>query len=103
MRTICAAFLLALAIHGQTTEWRPLQGKWRETAFRGAGKVRIEGSVVLLPPGGPLTGVTWSGDFPKSDYEIRFEARRTQGNDFFASLTFPVGTSFCTWVMGGWG
>ena len=25
------------------------------------------------------------------------------GNDFFASLTFPVGDSFCTWVTGGWG
>ena len=28
---------------------------------------------------------------------------RVQGNDFFASLTFPVGDSFCTWVTGGWG
>ena len=28
---------------------------------------------------------------------------RTQGNDFFASLTFPVGNSFATWVTGGWG
>ena len=28
---------------------------------------------------------------------------RMQGNDFFASLTFPVGDSFATWVTGGWG
>ena len=28
---------------------------------------------------------------------------RVRGNDFFASLTFPVGDSFATWVMGGWG
>jgi hypothetical protein len=40
---------------------------------------------------------------PKSNYEVRFEARRIQGNDFFASLTFPVKDSFATWVTGGWG
>jgi hypothetical protein len=34
---------------------------------------------------------------------VRFEAARMNGNDFFASLTFPVGDSFCTWVTGGWG
>ena len=48
-------------------------------------------------------GVTWTGDFPKSNYEIRFEGRRVRGGDFFASLTFPVGDSYCTFVTGGWG
>ena len=41
--------------------------------------------------------------FPKSNYEVRFEAQRIEGGDFFASLTFPVKDSFCTWVTGGWG
>src|SRR5260370_40363845 len=50
-----------------------------------------------------MTGITWSGAFPKMNYEVRFEAARIDGNDFFASLTFPVGDSFCTWVTGGWG
>jgi hypothetical protein len=50
-----------------------------------------------------MTGVTFTGDFPKSNYEVRFEAARIDGNDFFASFTFPVGDSFCTWVTGGWG
>jgi hypothetical protein len=26
-----------------------------------------------------------------------------KGNDFFSSVTFPVGDSFATWVLGGWG
>lgn len=37
------------------------------------------------------------------NYEIRYEAERRRGNDLFATLTFPVGDAFCTWVTGGWG
>ena len=50
-----------------------------------------------------MTGVTYTGTVPKSNYEVRFEAQRIEGSDFFASLTFPVKESFCTWVTGGWG
>lgn len=79
-----------------------LQG-WKETPFTGHGQVRVEKGTIILAPGGPMTGITWEDSFPKVDYEVRFEGVRTQGNDFFASLTFPVGDSFCTWVTGGWG
>ena len=50
-----------------------------------------------------MTGVNWTGSYPRSNYEVRFEAARLKGSDFFASLTFPVGESYCTWVTGGWG
>ena len=50
-----------------------------------------------------MTGITWTGDFPKANYEIRYQASRIQGSDFFGALTFPVHDSFCTWVRGGWG
>ena len=51
-----------------------------------------------------MTGVTWTGaPLAKVNYEVRLEAARQQGSDFFASMTFPVGDSFCTWVTGGWG
>jgi hypothetical protein len=111
MWTTCAALLL-LAITAvaqpKPAEWRSLfdgktLGDWRQTPFRGAGKASVGAGVLILAPGGPLTGITWSAGFPRIDYEIRFEARRTQGNDFFASLTFPVGGAYCTWVTGGWG
>jgi hypothetical protein len=88
--------------------WHPLfDGKslegWRETPFKGHGAVRVEKGTIVLGAGNPLTGITWTGAFPKSNYEVRFEAARLQGSDFFASLTFPVGDSFATWVTGGWG
>ena len=91
------------------TEWQPLfDGKslqnWKETAFTGAGAVRVEKETLILNAGKPMTGVTWTGaDFAKTNYEIRLEAARQAGSDFFASMTFPVGDSFCTWVTGGWG
>jgi len=31
------------------------------------------------------------------------EACRTVGSDFFCGVTFPVGPSHCTWIVGGWG
>ncbi len=79
-----------------------LQG-WREAQFKGHGQIKVENGDLILGAGGPMTGATFTGDFPKTDYEVRFEAARMQGNDFFSSLTFPVGESFCTWVTGGWG
>ena len=50
-----------------------------------------------------MTGVTRLDPFPQSGYEVRFEASRSGGSDFFAALTFPVEDSYCTWVAGGWG
>jgi hypothetical protein len=109
MRPLIAVFLCAAALaQPQTVEWqsmfdgKTLQG-WRETAFTAHGKVRVENGTIVLGPGAPMTGVTFTGAFPKSNYEVRFEGARIDGNDFFASLTFPVGDSFCTWVTGGWG
>lgn len=102
--------LLCLAAFAQPKagEWQSLfDGKtlqgWRETAFTEHGKASVENGAIVLAHGAPMTGVTWTGAFPKSNYEVRFEAARMDGNDFFASLTFPVGDSFCTWVTGGWG
>jgi hypothetical protein len=92
----------------KTGEWQSLfDGKslhgWRETPFTGHGSAKVENGNIVLGRGKPMTGVTWTGSFPKLNYEVRFEGVRQEGNDFFASLTFPVGDSFCTWVTGGWG
>ncbi|HTS67067.1 MAG TPA: DUF1080 domain-containing protein [Candidatus Acidoferrales bacterium] len=102
-----AALSFAIAAPGQT-DWRSLfDGKslagWRETEFTGRGPVRVENGTIVIGPGNPLAGITFTGEFPRSNYEVRFEAARQSGGDFFASLTFPVGDSFCTWVTGGWG
>lgn len=81
---------------------KSLEG-WRETPFTGKGEVHVASGAIVLSAGEPMTGVTFTGSFPTSDYEIRFEGARQKGGDFFASLTFPVRDSFCTWVTGGWG
>ncbi len=103
------ALLLATALAGQQKPagWKPLfDGKslagWRETPFTGRGQVRIEDGALILGAGA-MTGITWTGSFPASDFEVRFEAARLEGGDFFAALTFPVQDSFCTWIVGGWG
>jgi hypothetical protein len=111
-RLALAALLLAAcgAVNAQSqpAEWqamfdgKSLQG-WRETLYTDRGEVRVEKGTIVLGAGKPLTGINWTGSFPHNDYEVRFEAARLQGSDFFAALTFPVGDSFCTWVAGGWG
>ena len=94
--------LLLLSVTLTAQDWRPVTG-WQETKFTGHGVARIEMGTIFLDPGAPMTGVTRAAAFPKTDYEIRYEAARLKGGDFFASLTFPVGDSHCTWVTGGWG
>jgi hypothetical protein len=91
-------------------EWQSLfDGKslagWKESDFFGAGKVTVDRGVITIGSG-VLTGITWAGKtlpFPTTNYEIRIEAARVKGNDFFAGITFPVGDTFCTWINGGWG
>jgi 3-keto-disaccharide hydrolase len=110
MRTRLAilAMLAALGAVGQPPagQWQSMfDGKtlkgWKETEFTARGKVTIENGAIILGAG-HMTGVTWTGEFPKSNYEVRLEAARLQGNDFFAGITFPVFTSFCSWINGGW-
>lgn len=97
--------LITLSVTAQTP-WQPLTG-WQPTLFKNHGEPVIEGPSITLPFGKPMTGVTRPAaaqpKFPTSNYEIRWEASRSTGNDFFSSLTFPVADSFCTFVTGGWG
>jgi hypothetical protein len=93
---------------GDATEWRVLfngreLGQWEQTSFGGEGPVRIRDGAVILGFGDPLTGITWTGDYPTIGYEVALEAARLSGNDFFCGLTFPVATSFCSLIVGGWG
>ncbi len=80
---------------------KSLQG-WKETPFTRHGPVNVKDGMIVIGEG-HLTGITWTGEFPKSGYEIRFEAVRLEGGDFFAGITFPVNDSFCSWINGGWG
>jgi len=84
---------------------RTLDG-WRKTPFYGVDKidVRAADGAIVLPTGNALSGVTSTrDDLPKIDYELSYEAKRIDGQDFFAAATFPVGDGFVTLINGGWG
>lgn len=77
---------------------------WKPTDFGREGKVSVKDGVLIIGKGEPMTGVTWDGgDLPKVDYELRLEAKRIAGDDFFCGLTFPVGKNCCSLILGGWG
>lgn len=103
------AVLLAFFVAAPAAEspWKPmfdgstLKG-WTETEFAGRGKVSVADGAILLGAG-YMTGVNWTAALPKTNYEVRLEAMRVSGHDFFAGITFPVADSFCSWIVGGWG
>ncbi len=76
---------------------------WEKTVFGGEGEVVFSHNAVELDFGNSLTGITWRGHFPRQDYCIEFDATRLDGDDFFCCLTFPVGDSQLSLVLGGWG
>ena len=75
---------------------------WKETPFTGKGTVKVEDGAIVIGKG-YMTGVNYTGTLPKANYEVRMEAQRVAGTDFFAGITFPVNASFLTWINGGWG
>ncbi len=83
-------------------EGKTLQG-WKKTEFGGEGEVAVKDARIVIAMGSPMSGITWTGEFPKIDYEISLEAMRVDGSDFFCGLTFPVGDSPCSFIVGGWG
>ncbi|MBK8975843.1 MAG: DUF1080 domain-containing protein [Planctomycetes bacterium] len=77
---------------------------WAPSHFGGDGEVTVEDGRLVLGVGGPLTGVTWvGGELPRDGYELQLDAARVEGGDFFCALTFPVGASAASLVLGGWG
>jgi hypothetical protein len=77
---------------------------WSKTDFVHSGEVKAEDGAIIMYTGGSMTGITTTRkDLPTTNYELRYEAKRLAGNDFFAAATFPVGSSHITLVNGGWG
>jgi hypothetical protein len=78
-------------------------GFWKPIVFGGEGEVSIVNGALRLERGNDLTGVVWTGKLPGASYRLQMEAMRVDGSDFFCAVTFPVGRSHCTFVVGGWG
>ncbi len=87
-----------------TGPWHELfEGDWHTTPFGGQGVQSYAEGTLILEPGEPLTGITWSSPLPPRNYEIELLAARLAGSDFFLGLTFPVEEEFLTLILGGWG
>ena len=116
MRISCAILIFLMAAAGLAEEAPPepewislfngenLEG-WKIADYYGTGDVTVEDGVIRLGLGMMITGIVYDGEteFPKTDFELEFESQRTTGTDFFATVTFPVGDGFCSFVTGGWG
>ena len=94
--------------NGYNGNWAPLfdgtsLGEWKQSDFLNPGVTYARDRTLIIPAGEVLSGITWASDFPKMDYEIRLEAMRAGGSDFFCGLTFPVNDSFASLILGGWG
>ncbi len=99
-----------------TEKWRALfDGKtlagWMPSGFETGGAVKVVNpfrggpGAIVIEAGTTLSGFTWTkgGELPRENYEITLEAMKITGDDFFCGLTFPVGKSACSLIVGGWG
>ena len=76
---------------------------WQITKFGGEGQVSVDNGMIVMESGNDMTGVTYDGEPPRTNYEITLEGMRIEGRDFFCTTTFPVGDEPCSLVVGGWG
>jgi hypothetical protein len=76
---------------------------WKATPFGGEGEIEVDEGRLIIRSGSPMSGITYTGEFPKTNYEVSLDAMRTSGSDFFCGLTFPVGENPCSFICGGWG
>lgn len=76
---------------------------WRVTDFGEGGRVEHKQGLMVFWAGAPFAGVNYTNELPKQNYEVTFEAMRVKGEDFFCGLTFPIGDSFASLILGGWG
>ena len=82
---------------------------WKKTEFAGGGGVTVEPSfrggpaALVVHFGSTLSGINYTGSTPKTNYEISLEAMKVDGSDFMCGLTFPVGDSHASLILGGWG
>ncbi len=89
-----------------STAWSP---HWQQAEVPGSGTVAARDHTLSLPEGKPMTVAKFTAwkaaKLPLVNYAITMEARRVAGSDFFAALTFPIGSAgrCLTFINGGWG
>src|SRR5258706_15298482 len=76
---------------------------WKATDFAGHGEIVCTNGLLIMNMGDPFTGVNLTNPFPKMNYELALDAMRVNGSDFFCGITMPIGDTFCSLIVGGWG
>jgi hypothetical protein len=107
MKTILSLLVLGtLSLHAEPRalfNGRDLSG-WKVADLWGSGKIEaLSNGVVSCGIGKPMTCVAYTNSFPTMSYEVKMEAMRKEGSDFFVAMTIPVESNACTVVIGGWG
>lgn len=76
---------------------------WLITDFGGQGETEVKDGKIIVSQGAALTGVQYTNAVPTNHYRITLDAMKIMGDDFFLGLTFPVGNSHISLILGGWG
>ena len=113
---LIACFASPLTAGEAPPKWENLfDGKtlagWAPSEFEGEVDIKVinpfkDGpGAIILEKGVTLSGITWTRGamLPRVNYELTLEAMKLEGDDFFCGLTFPVGKSACSFIVGGWG
>lgn len=79
--------------------WKP----FTKTEYSKGGKVEVKENSIHIAEGFPYSYIQWKGKFPKENYEVFLRTMKPDGNDIFCGILFPVGTNYCSLVLGGWG
>jgi len=69
--------------------------------YKKHGQVAARQGVLSLGAGNQRTGVALTAQFPTDNYEVSLDARRAEGAHGFAAVTFPLGTTAATLIVGG--
>ena len=93
-------------------KWTPLfDGKtldgWTMSKIEEEKKAEVKDGVIIVGRDDLASGIKYdekfyNKPFPKSNYEIMYQAKRADGYDFFGTITFPVKESHCSFLAGGW-
>lgn len=81
---------------------------WMPTDYAGNSEIEYAKDydgrpALVIPLGELLAGVNYTNPVPRTNFEVELEAQKITGNDFWCGLTFPVGETHATLIMGGWG
>ena len=76
---------------------------WTVPEFGGDGDVEVRDGAIQIGTGYLATGIKYTGNVPRENYEVELEGQRVEGTDFWCALTFPVGKGHVSLVLGGWG